>query len=198
MLAAASPAAAQLRFGPRAGTIVNKPEFDPRIFYSDKSLGWVGGLGLEFTLPVVGTGIEVAALYNHRKANFHNETASGSSERGYIEIPANLMYRLTLPVVSPYVAAGPSVAFLATKEAAESAYKNRNVVWGINAGFGVRILEHVDIRATYYCGLSSAMKFAADQLPEVPGQVFTPQPTAEPVFISGRDKSWTVTVGYYF
>ncbi|MDE6135529.1 MAG: hypothetical protein K2F79_08140, partial [Muribaculaceae bacterium] len=66
------PAAAQFRIGPRIGTEVNSLRFGNNgkdLFKSDNRAGFTGGLQMEFTVPVVGIGFDLSAMYVHRVNN---------------------------------------------------------------------------------------------------------------------------------
>ena len=51
------PAAAQFRFGVRAGVAVNDLHLDMKTFDGDNRAGFTGGLMAEFTVPVIGVGL---------------------------------------------------------------------------------------------------------------------------------------------
>ncbi|MDE5786382.1 MAG: PorT family protein, partial [Duncaniella sp.] len=125
LLGTASAANAQFRFGVKAGVAINSIKFNDAksSFNSDNQAGFLGGLTAQFTVPVIGVGADLSALYVRRSAKFMYENEIEKSNRDYIEIPLNLRWNIGLPgvgkFVAPFITTGPSVAFLCSK----SAYK---------------------------------------------------------------------------
>lgn len=65
-LMTSAPANAQsIRFGFEGGLNVTKPSLSEDIFEASNRLGFYIGPKLKFTLPIVGLGVDVAALYDH-------------------------------------------------------------------------------------------------------------------------------------
>lgn len=191
VLAAALPAAAQLRFGPRVGVQINSLSFDKEILNSDNRAGFTGGLQLEFTVPVVNLGFDISAMYVHRVDNVNggNALANFKSFKGdYIEIPLNLKWKLGLPVVgkiiSPYVFTGPSAAFLTSKRAITEAFSAKKCSWSWNFGLGVELFRHLQVGASYGLGLNKVIE--ATHI------------TDNTVDINGKNKYWTVTAAWLF
>ena len=111
-LAAVVPAQAQFRIGPRVGVAVNKFSFNKELLNSDNRAGFTGGLMVEFTVPIVGIGLDASVMYARR--SLHTVTALDnegiadgnttiSKHLDYIDIPVNLKYKLGLPVLSKIV-----------------------------------------------------------------------------------------------
>lgn len=179
---------AQFKFGPKIGLTVNDMHFNKSVVDADNQTGWTAGLMGEFTVPVIGIGADISAMYVRRNTKFLNEQGlSKKDDRDYIEIPLNIKYKLSLPVVSkfvlPYVAAGPSVSFLTSRRSIENAYKNKSVDWALNFGFGVQLLSKVDINARYGLGLTKAIN-AFDNTTNAG--------------IEGKNRYWTISAAYFF
>ena len=67
----ALPASAQFRFGIKAGVALNSLHFSSDYLEnlnSDNRAGFTGGLMAEFTLPVIGLGLDASLMYVHRSA----------------------------------------------------------------------------------------------------------------------------------
>ncbi len=162
--------------------------FDSSVFDSDNRAGFVGGVEMEFTAPIIGIGFDLSVLYVHQttKANFDPLKNDNFEKKDYIEIPLNLKYKLSLPVVSkivkPFVTTGPSVAFLTSRRAITEAYKNKAVDYQWNFGFGVELFSHLQVGASYGIGLNNAV--------DVLG--------ANAAKIDGKNRSWTITAAYLF
>ena len=181
------PAQAQFKFGPRVGLTVNDLHFNKDVVNSDNQTGWTAGFTGEFTVPVIGISADLSAMYVRRNSKFMENNASAKDNRDYIEIPLNIKYKLGLPVISkfvvPYVGVGPSVSFLTSRRHIENAFKNKSVDWALNFGFGVQLFSHVDLNARYGLGLTKAI---------------TTFSGAEKAGIEGKNRYWTISLGYYF
>lgn len=62
----AVPAQAQLKFGVKAGLNVSKASISKGVFSSDNRTGFFIGPMAEFTLPIVGLGVDAALLYDNK------------------------------------------------------------------------------------------------------------------------------------
>ena len=161
-LSSAIPASAQFKFGLKAGMNVNSLKFDRGIFDSDNKAGFTGGAMIEFTVPVVGIGMDASVMYVRRTANV-TENATGyefneTQKRDYIDIPVNLKYKLNVPainkIVRPFVTTGPAFAFLVSKKDFNNFVKNKSCDISWNFGFGVELVQHLQIGASYGIGLT--------------------------------------------
>ena len=142
----------------------------------------------EFRIPVVGIGADLSLMYVRRNSQFmvQNEITDRNN-RDYIEIPLNLRYNFSLPVVNkvlvPYLAVGPSVSVLTSKKSYED-FKNKSVDWALNFGIGVQLINHIDINARYGLGLTKAINTFSDN--------------NQNAGIEGKNRYWTVSVAYLF
>lgn len=186
--ASSIPASAQFKFGPKVGLTINDMHFNKDVFDSDNQTGWTAGVMAEFTVPVIGLGFDLSAMYVRRNAKFLYENEIAKDNRDYIEIPLNLKYKFSLPIVSkilvPYIGLGPSVSFLTSRRNIEGALKNKSVDWAMNFGFGVQLLSHLDINARYGLGLTKAVQAIDDEF--------------ESAGIEGKNRYWTISVAYLF
>ena len=194
----AIPASAQFRWGVRLGTEVNSMRLDKSVFNNENRAGFTGGLMCEFTVPIIGVGFDLSAMYVHRVSNSTVTTSNADDaalvessrfkNRDYIEIPLNLKYKLSLPVVSkilvPYVTTGPSFSVLTSKRAITEAYKNKalDVAW--NFGVGLQLFTHLQVGASYGLGITKTVEKVSSI-------------TAGPE-ITGRNNYWTVTAAWLF
>ncbi len=185
--ASSMPAQAQFKFGPKVGLTVNSMHFDKSVIDAANQTGWTAGVMTEFTVPVIGLGFDLSAMYVRRNTKFLTENNLTKDNRDYIEIPLNLKYKFSLPVVSkllvPYLAVGPSVSFLTSRQHIENAYKNKSVDWAVNFGFGVQLFSHLDVNARYGLGLTKAVN------------MFN---SAEAAGIEGKNRYWTISLAYLF
>ena len=187
--ASAIPAQAQFKFGPKVGLTVNDLHFNKSVFDGDTQTGWTAGVMAEFTVPVVGIGCDLSAMYVRRNTKFlYENNISGKDNRDYIEIPLNLKYKFSLPVVSkilvPYLGVGPSVSFLTSRKNIYGAFKNKSVDWALNFGIGVQLFSHLDVNARYGLGLTKAVRAVDDEF-GTGG-------------IEGKNRYWTISLAYLF
>lgn len=179
-------ATAQVKFGVKAGVAINDMHFNKKAFDADNQAGFTGGLMMDFTVPVIGVGFDLSAMYVRRTAKYMADNNLGKDHRDYIEIPLNLKYKIGLPgvgrFITPFVTTGPSVAFLTSKRHSEY-FTNKSNSWAWNFGLGVQLLGKVQLHAGYGLGISKAVK------------VFDSSYTEGGV---GRNRYWTVTAAYLF
>ncbi|MDE6454036.1 MAG: PorT family protein [Muribaculaceae bacterium] len=191
VLAVASTASAQFRFGVRAGIQTSSLHFDKSAFDSSNRVGFTGGVMAEFTVPVIGIGADLGVMYAHRNSAVPVYDANGTEvdRKGldYIEIPLNLKWRINIPVVNniirPYLFTGPSFAFLASKRAITDAFKNKSCDVAWNVGGGVELLKHLQVGASYGFGMTKAFDYVG---------------ITDNGQINGRTRCWTITAAYLF
>lgn len=188
-----STASAQLRFGLKAGATFNKMRFNEDLFSSDNKTGFTGGAMLEFTVPVVGIGVDASVMYVRRSVQFNElqsvaDLANIDTSRDYIDIPVNLKWKISIPVVEkilkPYLATGPSFAILVSKKDVENLIKNKTCDVSWNFGVGAELFSHLQVGVTYGLGISKSLTV---------GNLVDNQ-----ALIEGRSNYWTLTAAYLF
>lgn len=192
VLTVAGTASAQFRFGVRAGIQTNSLHFEKSTFDDNNRVGFTGGVMAEFTVPVVGVGADLSLMYTHRNQGIATMNADGTDvekDRGlnYIEIPLNLKWKMSIPVIQkivrPYIFTGPSFAFLTSKRAISDAVKNKSCDVAWNVGFGVELFSHLQASACYGFGMTKAFDFVG---------------VTEANAINARTRCWTITAAYLF
>lgn len=187
----AIPANAQFKIGPKVGVNISTLSLGGDLsknFKSSNISSFTGGVMAEFMVPVIGVGLDASVMYT-RKGSDLKEITTGASEKqhtDYVEIPINLKYKFSLPVVgsfmSPFVYAGPSFAFRVGDNFADQ-YKNKSFETAINVGIGLEFFNHLQIAGQYGWGLGKAMEFENDVLNSA---------------LNGKSRAWTVTAAYLF
>lgn len=187
----AIPANAQFKIGPKVGVNISTLSLGGDLsknFKSSNVSSFTGGVMAEFMVPVIGIGVDASVMYT-RKGSDLKEITTGSTAKqhtDYVEIPINLKYKFSLPVVgsfmSPFVYAGPSFAFRVGDNFADQ-YKNKSFETAINVGIGLEFFSHLQIAAQYGWGLGKAMEFENDVLNSA---------------LNGKSRAWTVTAAYLF
>lgn len=187
----AVPANAQFKFGPKVGVNISTLSLGGNLsenFKSGNITSFTGGLMAEFMVPVIGIGVDASVMYTRKGSNL-KETVSGLSESqhtDYIEIPINLKYKFSLPVVgsvlAPFVYAGPSFGFRIGDNFADQ-YKNKSFETAINVGIGLELFKHLQIAGQYGWGLGKTMEVEDNILNST---------------LNGKSRAWTVTAAYLF
>ena len=129
----AMPAQAQLKWGVKGGVNVAKVTFDDKLLKSDNMAGFFIGPMAEFTIPVVGLGIDGSLLFSQKGIKADNDAVKQYG----LDIPVNLKYNIGLgSLLGIYLAAGPD-------------YDKRRAMVGVNVGAGLKLVKHLQIGFNY-------------------------------------------------
>ena len=209
-----------INFGVKAGLNVNKLSFNKDFASSMKnSCGWTAGVMAEFTVPIIGIGADVSLMYS--RMNNSSEVAYtdqvipstagsllGSTSasaatvtdvsdlygKNFLEIPLNIKYKLSLPIVAsivkPYAFTGPNFAFRLGKSFKDNLknIESRSCQIAWNVGLGVELFNHVQVGASYAFGINNVVK-TLNKVADT---------TVDPVDIKAHNNYWTVTAAYVF
>ncbi len=184
------PAAAQFHIGPRVGITVNQLHLDNKMFDAENRTGFTGGLMAEFTVPIIGVGVDASVMYVRRegvnKYVDDGETIVEKNNRNYIGIPINLKWKIGIPavgnIITPFITTGPEFDFLCSKQTIDDMKRKKcDVSW--NFGLGVELIKHIQVAASYGFGINSAVKYVD---------------AIETVDVKGKDRFWTITAAYLF
>lgn len=185
------PANAQFKIGPKVGVNISTLSLGGDLsknFKSSNVSSFTGGVMAEFMVPIIGVGIDASVMYTRKGSDLKEITTESTAKQhtDYVEIPINLKYKFSLPVVgsfmSPFVYAGPSFAFRVGDNFADQ-YKNKSFETAINVGIGLEFFSHLQIAGQYGWGLGKAMEFENDVLNST---------------LNGKSRAWTVTAAYLF
>lgn len=182
---------AQIRFGIKAGTNVDKMHLDSKVFDVDNNCGFTGGVMVEGMIPAVGLGADVSLMYTYLNVDNKSDLIKGDFTKNFLEIPVNLKYKLSIPavaaIVKPYVFTGPSFAVKLSKNTVEDfKEKNCQVVW--NLGLGVELIRHLQIGASYGWNINGAGKYVL----EAAGVEFNDTK------VKATNDYWTITAAWLF
>ncbi|WP_106829539.1 porin family protein [Parabacteroides pacaensis] len=154
----AIPAHAQLKFGIKGGANISKVSINKEVLNSDNVTGFNIGPMIEFTVPLVGVGMDVALLYSQRGVETLNETMKTS----YLDVPVNFKWKFGIPLVKAYLAAGPYASFRIGGDKfweiphhVGEQLKAKNFGAGLNFGAGVELLSHLQVGFNYGLGLTN-------------------------------------------
>lgn len=185
------PAAAQFHIGPRVGITVNQLHLDKKIYDAENRTGFTGGLMAEFTVPIIGIGVDASVMYVRRegvnKVIDDGKTIVEKNNRNYIGVPINLKWKIGIPavghIITPFLTTGPEFDFLCSKSTIKDMKRKKcDVSW--NFGLGVELLKHVQVAASYGFGINNAVKFVDSEF--------------DSVDVKGKDRFWTITAAYLF
>ena len=173
-----SAANAGLRFGVRLGTNVNHISSNLHDnFGKNNRAGFTGGVMAEYMMPFLGFGLDLGVQYAYMNSGL-------TDNKNFIEIPLNLKYKISLPMVgsllAPYIFTGPSFDFKLDKNTLKD-YKTRTfqTVW--NVGLGLELLKHLQIGASYGFGMNTVAKWTIGSNP-----------------VKYHNNYWTITAAYLF
>ena len=197
VVAFAAPSQAQFKFGVQAGlnmtNVSVKSAIDDPMDAVKSRAGFFIGPTVKFTLPIVGLGLDAAALYDQREGKAGNETVKSSS----IQIPINVRYGIGLGSLAEIFAfAGPQFGFnlggkKTFKEMGEEVgnwtLKSSNL--SANLGIGATVLNHLQAKINYNFALGKT-----GEMKEVSEDVAGAMQTIG----SAKFSAWQVSVAYLF
>lgn len=182
---------AQIKFGLKGGLNVTNMSLSTEVLDANNQTGFFVGPTIKVTLPIVGLGVDAAALYDQRDAKLG---VDGTQEvvgekrvsQKSINVPINLRYGLGLgEMASIYLFAGPQFGFnVGEKNVKAIDWKWKDSAFSVNVGAGVTLLSHFEIAANYNiaCGKSGEATI---------GNTIKSG-------ISGKANAWQVSLAYYF
>jgi hypothetical protein len=164
----AAPAQAQLiKFGVKGG--LNMTKLDAEGLKSDNSTGFFIGPMAEFTLPIVGLGIDGAVMFSQRGKDEFKQQG--------LEIPVNLKFSFGLgSMLGAYLAAGPDF-FYNFKDLKVEGGEAKKAQVALNLGAGVKLLRKLQVGLNYQIPMGNSFEI-------------------ENVDI--KNKTWQVSLAYMF
>lgn len=194
-VAFAIPSQAQVSFGIQGGlNLTNISDFSLTAEGVENAIqskaGFFVGPTIKFTLPIVGLGIDAAALYDQREAKTNGETLKSQS----IQVPINVRYGIGLGSMAEIFAfAGPQFGFAIgdkTKElvndAAKWTLKSSNL--SANVGLGATILSKLQLKVNYNIALGKTGEV----------EIKDGATAAWKTITGAKANAWQVSASYYF
>jgi len=186
------PAAANVQFGIKAGGNMAKPTGvdaqDPLATLKSK-VGFMGGIFLAINFGKVVT-IQTEVLYTMKGANYValDDSYTDKLYSDYIEIPLLLKIKIPLPVIQPFVFAGPSVGFKLNEKLMSN---------GEEIPLTEALLKNNDYGAIFGAGLNLGRNFMLDVRYSLGMQkvIATIEGEVQPDFKNGV---WAATIGIAF
>lgn len=148
--------AAQASFGVKGGINISQVHFSKDIINSDNLTGFQIGPMMEFTVPLIGIGMDAAILYSQKGLEYGRE----SFKTDYLDIPLNLKWKFGLPILKGYLTAGPYASFRIGGDkiwnVLDAQIKAKSFGSGLNFGAGVEVVRHLQVGFNYELGLTNA------------------------------------------
>ena len=197
-VAFAMPSQAQFNFGVQAGlNLTNISDFSlnaPGVENAIKSrAGFFVGPTVKFTLPIVGLGIDAAALYDQREAKTNGETLKSQS----IQIPINVRYGFGLGSMAEIFAfAGPQFGFnIGDKDKTWGDVKDTAAKWTLkssnvsaNVGIGATIMSKLQLKVNYNIALGKTGEVDIKEGADAAWKTIT----------GAKANAWQVSAAYFF
>lgn len=152
----AVPAQAQFKWGIKGGANISSIHFTnlPENFSTENLTGFHIGPTIELMAPLVGLGFDASILYSQTGMEIGTQTVKSD----YLNIPVNLKWKIGIPAVKVFAAAGPYVGFRLGGgkiwDVLSDQIESKSFSAGLNIGAGVELIQHLQISATYQLGLT--------------------------------------------
>ena len=178
-------AQAQAKFGIKAGVNVSNISFklDEALdtFEPDNLTGFQVGPMLEFMSPL-GLGVDVAVLYSQQGFKVDLEKYKLNT----LQVPVNLKLKIALlpKVLKVYGNTGPNIS-LNLSDKLKDQIKTKSFGFGWNFGFGLELIQHLQVGANYQLGLTNDYSDFEFGLNDV-------------LNLKGKPSVWSISAAYLF
>jgi len=177
------PSQAQVKFGLKGGLNLSQISIEDYESNLSNRTGFFVGPTVKFTLPIVGLGMEAAALYDQREGKIKDTDITLKQQT--IQIPIHVRWGVGLgSLASVYIFAGPQFGF----NVGGSDKKYNITEWSVktahisaNAGLGISLMQHLQLSANYNFALSKSAEVTESG---VTGKV--------------KNNAWQIALAYYF
>ena len=132
------PANAQISFGLRGGMNVSK--LNIKDHNANSATGWFLGPTAEFTVPIIGLGFDASLLYSR----INTEIDKHTNGLNYLSIPMNLKYKLLIPLIQPFIYAGPEFN-VSLGDNFKGNIDGNGSEWSMNVGAGVDLFSRLQV-----------------------------------------------------
>lgn len=177
----AVPAQAQFKWGIKGGANISSIHFSdlPEIFSTDNLTGFHIGPTIELMAPFIGLGFDASILYSQTGM----EIGTQKIKSDYLNVPVNLKWKIGIPAVKVFAAAGPYIGFRLGGgkiwDVIIDEVQSKSFSAGLNLGAGVELIQHLQISATYQLGLTD--NYSVKQLK-----------------IDGKNRGWMISAAILF
>ena len=174
-------ALAQFKWGIKGGANISSIHFSdlPETFSTDNLTGFHIGPTIELMAPFIGLGFDASILYSQTGM----EIGTQKIKSDYLNVPVNLKWKIGIPAVKVFAAAGPYVGFRLGGgkiwDVLSDQIESKSFSAGLNLGAGVELIQHLQISATYQLGLTD--NYSVKQLK-----------------IDGKNRGWMISAAILF
>lgn len=197
VMMAALPAKAQFGFGLRGGLNLTSLSLSTNDLSSSNRAGFFIGPTVKFTVPIIGVGLDLSALYDQRNTGIEGETIIEKN----VFVPINVRYQIGLgSAASVFIKAGPQFGwnvggktFQLNKETiagVKDTFKLKNSNMSLNIGLGATLLNHLELGITYNIALGKTGEVSYIDAAKAVG--------SEIVTTKTRTNCWQLNLAYYF
>lgn len=155
-----SAASAQVRFGIKGGVDIADHTINTSILNAKNRMGFQVGPLVEFSIPVIGLGVDAGLQYGYKNYNVEEKARDADiSNYSYLSIPVNLKKRFGIipGVVGIFVSAGPYANVrlsggelrIRNLDDTYDRFKAKNFEVGFNVGAGVHLVDKLDLGIYY-------------------------------------------------
>jgi hypothetical protein len=184
-------ASAGLRIGVKAGVNLANATFNTEAINPKNFKGYQLGPVIELS-SIGGLGVEGAVLFSQRGFKVAKDA---ETQQDVIDIPLNLKCKINLlNFITGYLSAGPYGSFkmksnklsLEMADHVKRKFESKTFGAGINLGFGITFLSHLQVGINYQIGMTDDYKsYLVDEL-------------LSPETNKGRSKVWSITAALLF
>lgn len=190
-------AQAQFNFGVKGGLNVSKLSLDKKVVSSDNQMGFYFGPTVKFTIPIIGLGIDAAALYDQRSGELEYSDTDTKLKQQSIQIPINVRWGFGLgDLANIFIFLGPQFGFNVGEKT--TTFMDGGVDWNFNssnlsgnAGLGVMLMNHLQLTVNYNMAFGKTGEFEVKN-PE--GAKFGYNGNKS----DAKMNSWQIALAYYF
>lgn len=202
MFAGVQSTQAQLSWGVKGGLNLQKADFENASanIKPENFTGFFIGPMAEFTLPIIGIGVDGALLYSQSGLSYSSEDGIDETLKSHsLEIPVNLKYSLGLgKIASVFATAGPQFEFALSQDKHEwkqnlqnySSKPLKKSQLSLNIGLGVKLLGHLQAGATYNIPMGDTADFEDYDYTDTTGTMIK--------LGTAKNKTWKLHVAYTF
>ncbi len=178
-----TPVRAQFHFGLKGGLDFSRIHLSGGAPYQGRDrTGWFLGPMAEFTVPIIGIGLDVAALYSQNTLAV-NQSSAPTAKLKTVEIPVNLKWSVGFgSLFGVYVALGPQFGYNVGNKWLKK-YELEKSNTSFNVGAGLKLIKHIQVGANYNFALGHTAIY-------IPGSNIN--------FYKVKNNSWQASLAYLF
>ena len=165
------PAQAQVKFGIRGGVNLSNGNLSSITNLNTKNYtGYFLGPTLEFTIPLVGLGVDGSVLFSQTGGKYTYSSNSTTKNQQAFVVPIDLRYSIGLGrLANIFFTAGPSYTFYTGDKNNELDGNGYTVItkWeanevAVNLGAGVKLAKHLEVGIRYCIPVTKSAQYSSN------------------------------------